>query len=641
MNSIGRTSCIGRRVRTAALSLAHHGFAAGPAAALALGLAGCPGPEPAPGPDGQTQAAEAPANTTDPRWIRQAQPHAKIAVVFVHGIFGDTLGTWTHANGARFFDLLGSAPGVGDKVDTYAFGFTSRMFGQGSQDIREASLKLHEYLQYHGVTDYDTVVFVAHSMGGLVAMRELISHPELSAKVPLLMFYATPQEGSDITRIAKYVVQNNAIRQMLPADGNDYLKQLSDDWTGLKAAGRAPKVICAYETVTTHGQMIVKWTSATRFCDEAPPGIAGADHISIVKPDRQEHESVVKLVNALRRYALPRLEASAWDTPDFVPEADGWSYVLQRADDLNHAGLINKSATSQSYRIALPQNSKLWISPETTPKLIPAGGREDLRLFVYGVPQAEYRFTLQLASLPERTVVVRIPDLAAAQTAKTQRLEATAEAINARIESADGGVAFQDLPDQAKWQAVAEAAQASIAAERPDLPAGARWVAAADTLSELGMLDSSVAALHTVEQRYPGTAKSIAVKQVAAQISAQSGRDDVPVAPKLQPQLQPRERPAGTAPRPDTAPPSESRRDPVVVAPAVTAPAVAATPAVRELSVKLQSIPATRREGLSLQGDVLKAQGDTAGAARAYSEAKSIRATPLLEAKLRGAGNGD
>ncbi|ALN92539.1 alpha/beta fold hydrolase [Lysobacter gummosus] len=588
------------------------------ACAFALLACGCPGPAPTPdGTETRNNAKPQPVNTTDPYWVHQGNPHAKIAVVFVHGIFGDTSGTWTNANGTRFFDLLRSAPGIGDKVDIYAFGFTSRMFAQGSLDIREASLKLHEYLDYHGVSHYDSVVFVAHSMGGLVVMRELISHPDLSAKTPLLMLYATPQQGSQITNIAKYiVVNNNAIRQMLPADANDYLKQLSDDWMGLKSSGAAPKVICAYETVKTGPVTIVPWTSATRFCDEAPPGIAGADHITIVKPDRQEHESVVKLVNALRKYALPRLDATTWETPDFSPETDKWVYTLTQVNDLNHAGLINKSLTRQDYRITLPANSKLLISPEQTPRSVAPGNREDLRLVVYGELQPEYSFGLQLASLPQRTVLVRIPNLAAAKAAKAQQIEAVAKAVNMRIESQAGDASFKALSDESKWQLLADTAQSSIAESSPELPAGARWVAAADLLSQLGILESSALAMRIVEKDYPQTAQSPAVRQLAAQVSAQSGKKDVFVATPM-PVLKDKE--------------SAQPRNEVVLASAGD------SQALLELAKHLESTPATKSNGLSLKGDILKSRGDEAGAARAYSEAKSIRFTPVLDSKFKHA----
>src|SRR5690606_19150134 len=85
------------------------------------------------------------ANTTDPQWIEPRNPGARVAVVFIHGLFGDTLGTWTARpapDEASFFSLLRAAPDVGDKVDLFAFGFTSDMFGTGSLNIREAANSL-------------------------------------------------------------------------------------------------------------------------------------------------------------------------------------------------------------------------------------------------------------------------------------------------------------------------------------------------------------------------------------------------------------------------------------------------------------------------------------------------------------------
>jgi len=50
------------------------------------------------------EVSAASSNSETPRWIHQSTPPAKVAVVFVHGLFGTTPGAWTNANGARFFD---------------------------------------------------------------------------------------------------------------------------------------------------------------------------------------------------------------------------------------------------------------------------------------------------------------------------------------------------------------------------------------------------------------------------------------------------------------------------------------------------------------------------------------------------------
>lgn len=257
-------------------------------------------------PGGQadkTAPASVPApapNATDPRWVVQADPKAKRAIVFVHGLFGDTMGTWTNANGTRFFDHVEKSR-IGKQFDVFAFGYTSKMLGAGSLNIVEATGKLDQYLRFHGVLDYPSVTFVGHSMGGLVILRHLISDSELRRKVSLVALYATPQEGAQIAAIGDRVAKNPALAQMFPANGNAYLQQLDADWKRLQDR---PHVACGYEKRPTAGVMIVPFESATRFCSGQAVAIEDEDHLSLVKPDRPEHPSVVLLVTALEQHVL-------------------------------------------------------------------------------------------------------------------------------------------------------------------------------------------------------------------------------------------------------------------------------------------------------------------------------------------------
>lgn len=278
------------------------------AAAVAIAAAGCGKKVDPVAPAAPAAGASAPnavslaANVVEPRWVFKSNPRAPHAVVFVHGLFGDTLGTWTNDNGSSFFEHL-RASKSGDQFDVFAFGFTSKMLGNGSLDVRESANKLQQWLQFEGVTDYPSIAFVAHSMGGLVVLRHLISAPELAKKVPLVVLYATPQEGAQISVIADKVARNPALAQMFPADKNAFLQQLSDDWRRLP---ERPRVSCGYEKKPMGGVMIVPWSSATRFCDDTPVAIEDTDHSTLVKPAGPRHDSVVLLVNALHNHVLQR-----------------------------------------------------------------------------------------------------------------------------------------------------------------------------------------------------------------------------------------------------------------------------------------------------------------------------------------------
>lgn len=553
------------------------------------------------------RAAE--ANTTDPYWVEQSTPRRKIAVVFVHGLFGDTTGTWTNDNGASFFDLLKSAPEVGGKVDIFAFGFTSNMISGGSLDIGQASVTMHESLDYHGVTDYESIVFVAHSMGGLITMRELISHPELRGKVPLLVFYATPQEGAQISRIARLVVKNPAVRQMFPADANAYLRQLNEDWVRVRNSTPRPTLVCAYETLPTGGAVtVVPWATATRNCDAVAPAISEADHITLVKPDRQEHEAVIVLVNALRRHVLPTLEASAWATPDFVPEADHWTFPITDINGRNGAGIVNRSGIPQHYRVEVDTPRYLMVSPEAMPRVLPADSREDIKLVLVNELQPEYRLRLRLGSSPERLVIARIPDMQAALAERAQRINTVAEAMNSYLASEQNRASFNLLSAAQQDRKAAGIALTALAPQTSDLPPGSRWIIVADTLSSIEWPQRAAVALRMAERTSPRITTHPGVRHLAAVVASQAGGRGMPhSAPLASPPSIPPEVQLARSEDPGT---------------------------WKQLAERMQAVPAMRSDGFLLEGDLLSAEGDSAGAQSAWLRADEIRSTPITEQRL-------
>ena len=109
----------------------------------------------------------------------------------VHGIFGDAIDTWKHSNGSTLFKLVDTVPGIAGQAEMLAYGFESHLFKAGSFDINQAANRLHLRLDFHGVLNYAKIVFVGHSMGGLVILRELLSHRDLLPRVPLS--FSTPR----------------------------------------------------------------------------------------------------------------------------------------------------------------------------------------------------------------------------------------------------------------------------------------------------------------------------------------------------------------------------------------------------------------------------------------------------------------
>ena len=178
------------------------------------------------------------------------------------------------------------------------FGFPSYLFRAGSFDIREAANRLHLELKTQAVLDDPAIVFVAHSMGGLVVMRELLTNRDILPKVPVVVFYATPMEGPLMAAIGK---ESHRIppRPNDPGRRQRPVQSLSDDWQSIPD-GVCPHVRCAYEKTPVSPAMIVPWVSATRFCEGARPAIE-ASHITIVKPDRPGADAILVLVERVER----------------------------------------------------------------------------------------------------------------------------------------------------------------------------------------------------------------------------------------------------------------------------------------------------------------------------------------------------
>jgi hypothetical protein len=547
------------------------------------------------------------ANMADPRWVERSTPNAQVAVVFVHGLFGDTLGSWTGADGKTFFDYLSATPEIGSQVDIFAFGFTSNMFESGSLDIREAANKLNESLEFYKVMDYPALVFVAHSMGGLVVLRHLLNHPGVAERVPLVVLYASPQEGAEIARIATTAANNPALANMFPSDGNIFLQQLSDEWRRL---AKRPLVSCGYEKLATHGVMVVPWTSATRFCDDTPAAIEGADHITIVKPDRAEHASVVLLVNALTRYVLGKNFAAKLEMPDFLPSSSG-NLTFTMDSRQRKAKLRNAGRVKLRYWISQVSDPALYIVPEDTPRDILGEQTESLTLsLLSGATAKQYRFVLRSDVSPEQLVEVNVPDVRAIDASRAQLSDRIVVELNG----------FLKVPENAQRLAKASSADTKVldetmhviyrAVERdaPGLPPTSNWIFVADALNSMNWPRLAANALGRAQFTSASSAASLSAQRLSKIIASQSE----PPSPGAITPL-PYE---GKTQRLDYLIKSKNRNEAAL------------------LATRLQQIPALEPYGLSLEGDVQNLAGNSKAARDAYMKAVSLEPSQSVKSRL-------
>lgn len=558
------------------------------------------------------------SNTTDPQWVHRKDPNAKVVLVFVHGIFGDTLGTWTNRNGTRFFDLVDKDPDLGPKVDSYAFGYTSRMFGSGSFDIQEAANRLHIYLENAGVLGYPAIVFVAHSMGGLVVLRELLTHREMLDRVKLILLYATPQEGAQITTIARKVAHNPALEQMLPADRDSYLRLLNDEWKGLEAAKRPP-IRCAYEKLPTYGVMVVPWSSATRYCDETALPVV-ANHLTIANPDRPGHDSMVFLSTMLKKYVVGKQLTAKLETPDFEMGKDYALLTISDPSGARDVRLVNAGGTKLTYTLEQFPERWLYVNPGTGPDEIAPNNTRKLQFIVgFGSKDAEYRFLLTSDIPTRQTVIVHIQNLPAVQMARSETVK---EAVRKLDQAFSDKQELDRLKrggadDPAASQRILDIVKDTIGKHSPQLTSSGQWLLSAELLNSVNWPGLAVRALQNAQDA-PAVFQVPAVQHLANVSATLAGKSQVFAGVPVRPlDVRTARAEVGTNPFTD----------------ARTCGATCKAATVN-LASHLQQIPSLAAHGFSLQGDLKSAEGDADGAVKAYTDAAYFRNSPSISQRL-------
>lgn len=222
-------------------------------------------------------------------------PTGKRVIVFVNGIFGDAISTWQHSGGAYWPDLIAKDPDF-DGVDIYVHSFESPKIAR-AQQIQDLASRLKDYLLTDRVLDHDEVVFISHSMGGLVTRAFLISQGSRPQRTPMLFFFATPTAGADVAAIAQHLSENPQLRDMQPLSNGGYVKTLREEWlrTSNNPLLNYPNAIasfCAYEILEVWHVKIVSELSATYLCNRENRAVR-ANHIEIVKPNGLSGEPYV------------------------------------------------------------------------------------------------------------------------------------------------------------------------------------------------------------------------------------------------------------------------------------------------------------------------------------------------------------
>ena len=224
----------------------------------------------------------------------ERQENKARVIVFVHGLFGNPIDTWTCPKGAYWPKLLLSDSAFNDS-DIYVLGYATPTLGN-RMNVDEIVGNIYNRMKQDEVFQHRDVVFVTHSLGGLVVQRFLLTRREYAPRVSFIYFFSTPQTGTDMANIASVLSSDPLLKEMSAAEDNDYLLNLESEWK----AANFDKIrrYCAYETKPTKGLNVVGRLSATRNCDSTVA--ISQDHRGIVKPCNDQDDSYIAMRNAIQ-----------------------------------------------------------------------------------------------------------------------------------------------------------------------------------------------------------------------------------------------------------------------------------------------------------------------------------------------------
>lgn len=219
---------------------------------------------------------------------------ASRVIVFVHGLNGNARDTWLFDSTHYWPQMIADDPTFAD-TDIYAASYPTPARGN-HMSVNDLVSYLSDELEADGVfSKHKQVIFVAHSLGGIVVQELLLTYRDknLAAKVPFIYLYATPQTGSELANIGKLFKPDPLIKELERGEGNFVLPSMDSAW--LHAGFKSIQRYCAYETQTEKGFKVVSRESATRNCNDQVA--IDSNHRNIVKPPTMEARSYTALKN--------------------------------------------------------------------------------------------------------------------------------------------------------------------------------------------------------------------------------------------------------------------------------------------------------------------------------------------------------
>lgn len=237
-------------------------------------------------------------------WIRK--PSDRLAVVFVHGVLSSGEKCWMASSGAYWPSLLSDEVSLA-RVGVYVFSYETSLFS-GSYRLGDVVDALKEFMRLDGLFDCRGIVFVAHSMGGIIARKLLVERASDFADRALGLFLvASPSVGSSyanyLAPLAR-LIGHSQVDVLRFSQQNAWLMDLDKEFANLKE-NRLPSIVgkelIEDKFILLPGlirKQVVEPFAAAKYFGEAIK-IPESNHFTIAKPttaDALQHRLLIRFL---------------------------------------------------------------------------------------------------------------------------------------------------------------------------------------------------------------------------------------------------------------------------------------------------------------------------------------------------------
>jgi ABC-type nitrate/sulfonate/bicarbonate transport system substrate-binding protein len=241
-------------------------------------------------------------------WVRK--PRNSVTVVFIHGFRSSAVGAWQRPDGTFWPKIFCDDVNL-KEYGVYLFDYRTEITS-GTYSIDHVVAMLQARLGIDKVLDGEqsggALIFVCHSMGGIVARRYIVIQQMELLKKPLGLFLlATPSIGSTYANFINAVLPfNNAqLTTLTTGENNQWLTALDSQFMSLKD-GKHLKISgkeLSEDTLLGTGllsrfKLVPRWAAQRYFPD--PVTVPYSDHSNICKPQSTQsiqHELLSEFVH--------------------------------------------------------------------------------------------------------------------------------------------------------------------------------------------------------------------------------------------------------------------------------------------------------------------------------------------------------